>query len=326
MPRRVRQDLSYFTLDCDIFSLNSKLKPLIDRYGGDGLGLYIHILCDVYSKGYYFKPNDYEDYLYSLAKEFQISVEKVQLIIAFMTERTLLDAFTLNKNTVITSHGIQERYAEAMKGRKRSVAEIKGEYWLLTEKEEREIDTFYKTQPFANKSEKIPDKSEKIPDKSEIYPTTEQNQTERVCMCNKHTFVKPTVEEITAYGVEIGKTVNAQRFYDFYESKGWTVGSQPMKDWRACVRKWEEKAEPQLAVNKEKQTADKQADEASSIKANLLDADPAFYENERALRLANIAIAKGDEADLTEILKERERILAAHGLTNTDIGDKTENE
>ncbi len=164
-------------------------------------------------------------------------------------------------------------------------------------------------------------------DESSTTNRIEQNRKECVYARvrtheDTHTFVKPTVEEITAYGIEIGKAVNAQRFYDFYESKGWTVGSQPMKDWRACVRKWEEKAESQLAVNEEKQTADKQADEASSIKANLLDADPAFYENERALRLANIAIAKGDGADLTEILKERERILAAHGLTATAVGDK----
>ncbi len=164
-------------------------------------------------------------------------------------------------------------------------------------------------------------------DESSTTNRIEQNRKECVYARvrtheDTHTFVKPTVEEITAYGAEIGKTVNAQRFYDFYESKGWTVGSQPMRDWKACVRKWEEKAEPQLAVNKEKQTADKQADEASRIKANILDTDPAFYENERALRLANMAIAKGEEAGLTEILKERERILAAHGLTNTDIGDK----
>lgn len=177
MPRRVRNDLSYFTLDCDIFSANSTLKPLIDRYAGDGLGLYIHILCDVYSKGYYYKPKHYEDYLYSLSKELRMSVEKVKLIIAFMADRSLLDANCLNKNTVITSHGIQERYAEAMKGRKRSVAEIKGEYWLLSESEEQEIDTFYKTHSHANKSEKIDDNSEKIDDKSEIYPTTEQNRT-----------------------------------------------------------------------------------------------------------------------------------------------------
>lgn len=179
MPRQVRKDLSYFTVDCDIFSKTSDLRPLLRKFKSDGLGVYVHILCDVYGTGYYFKPEDYEGYLLDIAEDCGISVEKVQLIIAFMADRTLLDAFSLNKNTVFTSHGIQKRYAEAMKGRKRSVAEIKGEYWILTEEEERKIDTFYKTQPYANKSEKIGDKSEKNEDKSEIYDITEQNQTEQ---------------------------------------------------------------------------------------------------------------------------------------------------
>jgi hypothetical protein len=33
--------------------------------------------------------------------------------------------------------------------------------------------------------------------------------------------------------------VDAQQFVDFYASKGWRVGNQPMKDWRAAVRTWE---------------------------------------------------------------------------------------
>ncbi len=192
MPRKVRQDLSYFTLDCDIFSSKSSLKPLMRRFKADGLSVYIHILCDVYGTGYYFKPDDYEDYLFELAEDCGITVEKVQLIIAFMADRTLLDAFSLNKNTAFTSHGIQKRYAEAMKGRKRSVAEIKGEYWLLTEDEEAEIDTFYKSQPNANKSEKIDDKSEKIDDKSEIYNTTEQNRNKQ-----KETELKSDDKEVS---------------------------------------------------------------------------------------------------------------------------------
>lgn len=52
-------------------------------------------------------------------------------------------------------------------------------------------------------------------------------------------FVKPSLEEITAYCEERGGKVNPQQFFDFYESKGWRVGNQPMKDWRACVRTWE---------------------------------------------------------------------------------------
>lgn len=177
MPRQIKKSLSYFTLDCDIFSKSADLRPLLRKFKADGLAVYIHILCDVYGTGYYFKPEDYEGYLLDIAEDCGISVEKVQLIIAFMADRTLLDAFSLNKNTVFTSHGIQKRYAEAMKGRKRSVAEIRGAYWLLTEEEEQNIDTFYKTHPFADKSEKIEYKSEKNSDKSEIYPLTEQKGT-----------------------------------------------------------------------------------------------------------------------------------------------------
>lgn len=175
MPKQPKKGLNYFTLDCDIFSKSDELRPLLRRFKADGLAVYIHILCDVYANGYYFQPTEYEDYLFDLAEDCGVSVEKVQLILAFMADRTLLDAFSLNKNTVFTSHGIQKRYVEAMKGRKRNVAEIKGEHWLLSEKDESELDTFYKRTHSADKSEKMTDKSEKIGDKSEIYSTTEQN-------------------------------------------------------------------------------------------------------------------------------------------------------
>lgn len=64
---------------------------------------------------------------------------------------------------------------------------------------------------------------------------------------------------------------------------------------------------------------DKKLDAAADLKKKLMDTDSAFYENERALRLANIAIARGEDVDLTAIMKEREKILAAHGLTEADL-------
>lgn len=54
-------------------------------------------------------------------------------------------------------------------------------------------------------------------------------------------FVKPTVEDIRSYCTERGNAVDAQRFYDFYESKGWLIGKNPMKDWKAAVRTWEQR-------------------------------------------------------------------------------------
>ena len=56
-----------------------------------------------------------------------------------------------------------------------------------------------------------------------------------------HRFKKPTLEEVKAYCKERNNNVDAERFIDFYESKGWKVGKEPMKDWKACVRTWEKK-------------------------------------------------------------------------------------
>lgn len=52
-------------------------------------------------------------------------------------------------------------------------------------------------------------------------------------------FVKPTVEEIKAYCRERMNFVEPQKFFDYYESNGWKVGKNPMKDWRAAIRTWE---------------------------------------------------------------------------------------
>jgi len=57
----------------------------------------------------------------------------------------------------------------------------------------------------------------------------------------RKTFVKPTVEEVKAYCKERNNKVDPYQFVDFYESKGWKVGNQPMKDWKAAVRTWEKR-------------------------------------------------------------------------------------
>lgn len=51
-------------------------------------------------------------------------------------------------------------------------------------------------------------------------------------------FVKPTPDEVTAYGKEIGYQIDGQAFCDFYESKGWMIGKNPMKNWHAAVGTW----------------------------------------------------------------------------------------
>jgi len=54
-------------------------------------------------------------------------------------------------------------------------------------------------------------------------------------------FVPPTVEEVEDYCFERNNKVDAEMFVDFYSSKGWMIGKNLMKDWKAAVRTWERK-------------------------------------------------------------------------------------
>ena len=54
-------------------------------------------------------------------------------------------------------------------------------------------------------------------------------------------FVKPTVEEVSTYVLEKGYHFDAERFHSYYESNGWMVGKNKMKDWKAACKTWENK-------------------------------------------------------------------------------------
>ena len=54
-------------------------------------------------------------------------------------------------------------------------------------------------------------------------------------------FAPPSPEEVRAYCRERNNRVNPDQFVDFYTAKGWKIGNQTMKDWKACVRTWEQR-------------------------------------------------------------------------------------
>ena len=51
-------------------------------------------------------------------------------------------------------------------------------------------------------------------------------------------FVAPSVEEIESFCSQEQLSIDAQKFVDNYAAKGWTIGSTPVHDWKALVRKW----------------------------------------------------------------------------------------
>lgn len=63
----------------------------------------------------------------------------------------------------------------------------------------------------------------------------------------KEKFLKPSLSEIEGYISEHGYTVDAGRFFNYYESNGWMVGKNHMKDWKAAVRTWQSKEPKQTS-------------------------------------------------------------------------------
>jgi hypothetical protein len=52
-------------------------------------------------------------------------------------------------------------------------------------------------------------------------------------------FTPPSLDEVRAYCKERGSRVDPEKWHDFYASKGWMVGKNKMRDWKAAVRTWE---------------------------------------------------------------------------------------
>lgn len=77
-----------------------------------------------------------------------------------------------------------------------------------------------------------------IQSESKSEPESESNPKERNTRVATR-FTPPSVEEVQAYCTERGNNVDAQRFCDFYTSKGWKIGKNSMQDWRSAVRTWE---------------------------------------------------------------------------------------
>ena len=55
----------------------------------------------------------------------------------------------------------------------------------------------------------------------------------------KERFKAPTVEEVQEYCAVRGNNIDAQHFVDYYSARGWMLGKNHIKDWKACVRTWE---------------------------------------------------------------------------------------
>lgn len=55
---------------------------------------------------------------------------------------------------------------------------------------------------------------------------------------NRNKFIKPELNEISEYFMQLGNQNESESFFNYYTANGWKVGKNPMKDWKAAARNW----------------------------------------------------------------------------------------
>ena len=88
------------------------------------------------------------------------------------------------------------------------------------------------TEEQQKNSKKTAKKQQKNTNKNDKNDKNDKNNKNNI-------FIPPTLEEVTSYCKERNNSVDPQKWYDFYSAKGWMIGKNKMKDWKAAVRTWE---------------------------------------------------------------------------------------
>lgn len=107
-----------------------------------------------------------------------------------------------------------------------------------------QTETEQKPNGNQTETETKPNETESEKSKPNVYVNDNVNVIERAIYVNSNNACvrarmdPPSVDEVRDYCREIGSTIDAQRFVDYYAANGWKVGKNPMRDWKAMVRRW----------------------------------------------------------------------------------------
>lgn len=175
MPRPVKSGLDYFPVDNDI-DQDDKIYMIEAELGEIAFARLIKLLAAIYREGYY-KTWTEEDALVFAGKK-RIPIDELHELISVAMKRRFFDPDLFERYQVLTSHGIQKRYARACDKRKSIVFEA--HLFLLTETDLDELPERIKGKITTVKVEKTPVISTSIPQSKGKERKGKQQLRERV--------------------------------------------------------------------------------------------------------------------------------------------------
>lgn len=233
---------SYFSHDSNARN-SDKLLSLRMALGAEGYGIYFMVLERLREEPSYMSIKDYN----MLAFDFRVGSDKVKRVI----EDFGLFVFT-DDGKYFYSEGFRARMevkdSNSEKARKSALSRWRknaDEQRPQCERNANALQTHCKSNAIKEKESKgnailtdsrgeHPNGCPPDPPKIEVETKSSDKKppvAER--------FVPPTAQQVEEYCRERGNRVSPVKFINYYTSNGWRVGKNPMKDWKAAVRTWE---------------------------------------------------------------------------------------
>lgn len=212
-----KKDAFYFKHDSNSRN-DEKLLSVRMKYGMEGYGIYWAILEKLRDDPEFMMKTDYS----LIAWDLRVEASMVQSVVEdfslfhftddgrFYSERMLRDMSTWKEIKRVRSEA-GRKSAEARQNSKGGTNVEQMLNTCLTNAEQKGVEEPAKPTP----------------------PASEEPKQKTI------RFVPPTLDEVKAYAAERGGKVDPVRWFNFYQSKGWMIGKNKMKDWHAAFRTWE---------------------------------------------------------------------------------------
>lgn len=256
MARPTKKGLDYFPFDVDFFE-DEKIAAISGEFGLKGEIVAVKLLCAIYRNGYFILWSDMLR-LKILRDLPGVSPDLLDKIVNRLVRWEFFDKALFDSVGVLTSRGIQKRYLSV--ARRRTGTEEMPYLVVSVDGNPLQSELLSTETPQSKvKERKEKNKPSIIPlsggDRESFFPEESSSAIHDVCTesaanseadasavnspCSRNRFSTPTLEEVASYCKERQNSVDPQEFIDHYESVGWMVGRNHMKDWKASVRTWE---------------------------------------------------------------------------------------
>mgnify|MGYP002410418097 CR=1 FL=1 len=238
MARLQKSGLEYFPLNVDI-DQDDKIALIEATHGIVGFGVVVRLFMKIYKEGYYYEWTEREQLLFS--KRVNVDIKTTNVIINDCLRWGLFNKDLYDKHHILTSKGIQRRYFAALTRRKN--IEVFDDFILIDLTEFRNVNIIglnvdNSTHSVGQNVDNNINSTVQNVDSGTQSKVKESKVKESKYICH---FTPPTLKEVQAYCKSRNNGVDAEKWLNFYTAKGWMIGKNKMKDWKAAVRTWEKK-------------------------------------------------------------------------------------